>query len=222
MNGWLTFTGVFALFFATHSIPVRPPVKRHIVKRLGARGFTVAYSTLSLSMLALLIWATQRAPFVLLWAEVPWHRPVIWLGMLIACLIIAVSMGRPNPFSFGGWNNSSFDPLNPGIIGYLRHPLLGVLALWATLHLLMNGDLAHVLLFGVLSFFALSGHRIVDMRKKRVLGVETWASLLLKVRTHRRFQLPSRNTALRICAGVIVYLLLVALHPIVIGRSVFL
>ena len=220
MSGWLTFAAVFALFFATHSIPVRPPVKRRLVKHLGTRGFAVSYSTLSLLMLALLIWAAQQAPFVLLWAEAPWHRPVIWLGMFIACLTLTVSISRPNPFSFGGWNNDSFDPLNPGIIGYLRHPLLGVLALWAALHLLVNGDLAHVLLFGTLSLFALAGHRIVDMRKKRILGVNNWELLISETRKHRHFQVPSRGMTLRICAGVVFYLMLVALHPVVIGRPV--
>lgn len=221
MNSWLAFAGVFALFFATHSIPVRPPVKRRLVALLGARGFTLAYGLLSLVMLALLIWATQQAPFVPLWAEASWHRPVIWLGMLIASLIAALAIGRPNPFSFGGWNNDAFDPQDPGIVGYLRHPLLIAMALWAALHMVMNGDLAHVLLFGTLSFFAIMGRRIVDMRKRRVLGADNWAALWSTVRKARGVRHPSRGVILRICVGVIVYLLLIALHPIVIGLPVF-
>ena len=98
MIGWLTFAGLFLLFFATHSLPVRPPIKRRIVNRIGARGFTIAYSALSLLMLALLIWGAQQTPFLLLWSETPWHRPAVWVGMFAACLIIAVTIGRPNPF----------------------------------------------------------------------------------------------------------------------------
>ncbi|WP_282059317.1 NnrU family protein [Roseobacter litoralis] len=222
MSGWLTFAGVFVLFFATHSIPVRPPVKKHLVKHLGAKGFTRAYSALSLLILALLIWAAQQAPFVLLWAEGPWHRPVIWLGMLVACLILTVSIGQPNPFSFGGRNNHAFDPLDAGVIGYLRHPLLNVLALWALLHVLANGDLAHVLLFATLALFALAGPRVIDARKKRDLGADAWLALVSETRSQRRFQVPSRGTMLRLCAGVTVYLMLVYLHPIVIGAPVFL
>lgn len=222
MSGWLIFAGVFALFFATHSIPVRPPIKRHLVKHIGARGFTIAYSALSLLMLALLIWGARQAPFVLLWSEAAWHRPVVWFGMFAACLILAVSLGRPNPFSFGGRNNGAFDPSNPGIVGYLRHPLLAALALWVGLHVIANGDLAHVLLFGTLSLFALAGRRVVDRRKRRELGPEHWAQLWSKTRRQRRVQQPSHNTILRIGAGVIAYLVLVALHPIVIGLPVFL
>ena len=222
MNGWLIFAGVFALFFATHSVPVRPPVKRRLIAYIGPKGFTVAYSGLSLVMLALLIWASRQAPVVLLWGEAPWHRHVTWVGMLCVCLIVAVTIGRPNPFSFGGMNSNSFDPENSGIVGYLRHPLLGALALWGGLHVLVNGDLAQVLLFGTLSFFALVGHRIVDMRKKRLLGLEHWTRLLSQTKKHRRLQLPTRRAALRLSAGVAIYLILVILHPIVIGRSVFL
>ncbi len=222
MSGWLIFAGIFTLFFATHSIPVRPPIKRRLVKHIGAVGFTITYSALSLLMLALLIWGARQAPIVPLWSEAPWHRPVVWLGMFAASLILAVSVGRPNPFSFGCRNNDTFDPSYPGIVGFLRHPLLFALALWAGLHVLANGDLAHVLLFGTLSFFALAGRRIVDLRKKRELGSEHWAQLWSKTRKQRRVQQPSRNTILRIGAGVIAYLVLVALHPIVIGLPVFL
>jgi uncharacterized membrane protein len=222
MNGWLIFAGVFALFFATHSIPVRPPIKRRLVKYIGACGFTICYSALSLLMLGLLVWGARQAPFVLLWSEEAWHRPVVWLGMFAACLILAVSVGRPNPFSFGGRNNGAFDPSNPGMSGYLRHPLLAALALWAALHVLANGDLAHVLLFGTLSFFALAGQRIVDRRKRRELGPDYWARLWSETRRQRRLQQPSSDTVLRIGAGVIAYLALGALHPVVIGLPVFL
>ncbi len=222
MNGWLIFAGIFALFFATHTIPVRPPIKQHLVRYVGARGFTITYSALSLLMLALLIWGARQAPFVLLWFEAPWHRPMVWLGMFVVCLILAISVGRPNPISFGGRNNGTFDPSYPGIVGYLRHPLLAALALWAGLHVLANGDLAHVLLFGTLFFFALAGQRIVDMRKHRELGPDHWAQLWSETRKLRRLQQPSRVTVLRLGAGVIVYLVLVALHPLVIGRPVFL
>ena len=218
---WLTFAGVFALFFATHSIPVRPLVKRHLVNILGSNGFTAAYSMLSILMLVLLIWATRNAPFVLLWSQAPWHRPVVWLGMLVVCLILGVSLGRPNPFSFGGRANETFNPAAGGIIGYVRHPLLVGLALWAALHLLINGDLAHVILFGTLSVFAVFGQRTVDMRKQRVLGPEHWQRLLSETRKACGLQLPSRATVLRIFVGVLVYVLLVALHPAIIGRSVF-
>ena len=220
MISWATFAAVFALFFATHSLPVRPPVKAYVVRKMGSRGFTAAYSALSLVMLGLLIWAAGHAPFVGLWGEASWHRPVVWLGMLITCLILAMAIGRPNPFSFGGRNNAAFDPAASGIVGYMRHPLLVALALWALLHLLMNGDLAHVLLFGTLSLFALLGQGLVDLRKKREFGAEQWVEMRNELRQQRRRPAFTTHSILRLCAGLIVYLILVALHPLVIGQPV--
>ena len=67
MYGWIEYVLAFIAFFLTHSIPVRPPVKARFVASLGARGFTLAYSLLSIAALAWVIVAAGRAPFVNLW-----------------------------------------------------------------------------------------------------------------------------------------------------------
>ena len=59
---WAEFVGAFAAFFLSHSIPVRPPIRRMLDRSLGSRGFTLAYSALSLGVLAWLIGAAARAP----------------------------------------------------------------------------------------------------------------------------------------------------------------
>jgi uncharacterized membrane protein len=50
--GWVTFAAVFGVFFLTHSIPVRPAIRARLVAMLGPRGVTLAYSGLSIGMLA--------------------------------------------------------------------------------------------------------------------------------------------------------------------------
>ena len=164
---WFGFGVVFLLFFLTHSIPVRPGIKSRITAKVGTRGFTIGYSVLSLCMLALLIWSAGKAPYVQLWPQMMWHRRVVHIGMLAVCLIVAFSVGRPSPYSFGGMNNSAFDPKRPGIVRVTRHPILLALVLWAGLHLLPNGDVAHVLLFGVLGSFAIAGRGLINRRKRR-------------------------------------------------------
>lgn len=115
---WAGFIGIFALFFATHSIPVRPGIKSRIVAQVGPHGFAVGYSILSLAMLALLIWAAGAVPYVELWPQLGWHRHAAHAGMLAVCLILAFSIGRPNPFSFGGARNDMFDPHAPASCGW--------------------------------------------------------------------------------------------------------
>ena len=118
-----------------------------------AAGFTLAYSALSLAVLTWVIGAAGRAPYVPLWQWAPWQNHVVLVVMALVCLLLALSIGRPNPFSFGGARNQDFDPHVPGIIRLHRHPLLLALGLWAFAHTLPNGDLAHVILFGVFGVF---------------------------------------------------------------------
>src|SRR3546814_17919639 len=92
--------------------------------------------------------------------------------MAVVCLILALAIGRPNPFSFGGTNNAAFDPARPGIVGWIRHPLLAALALWAGAHAFANGTLAHVLMFGIFAAFALVGGPLIDRRRQRDMGPE--------------------------------------------------
>lgn len=174
---WSAFTLVFVAFFVTHTIPVRPAVKARLQGVLGVRGFTTAYSALSLFMLGLLIAAAKSAPFIELWSQAHWQRYVVLVGMFFVCLIAAFAIGRPNPFSFGGAHNDRFDPARAGIVRLTRHPLLLALALWAGLHLLPNGDVAHVILFGIFLGFALLGRWIIDRRKKRQMGAAVWHAL---------------------------------------------
>lgn len=216
---WLGFAGVFTLFFITHSIPVRPRVKQHITALVGRRGFGIGYSLLSLGMLALLIWAAGKAPYVQLWGQSPWQRHVVHLGMLAVCVILAFTIARPNPFSFGGAHNDRFDPACAGIVRLTRHPVLLALALWAGLHLLANGDLAHVLLFGVLGMFAIVGRALINRRRRREMGAERWEALNTAVSQAPVLHRPSSwvSAAMRVAIGVAGFVTLLALHPVVIG-----
>ncbi len=215
MQDWIGYISVFILFFVSHSIPVRPGIKARISDLLGARGFTICYSLLSTFMLILLIRAAGRAPYIPLWEWQEWHNHLAMSIMLIAMLLFALAIGRPNPLSFGGVGNDRFDPQDPGIIGWSHHPLLLVLFLWSSAHLLANGDLAHALMFGCFAGFSLIGRVLINRRKRRVLGVETWARLTA---TRRRIT-PSLNGAMRLALGVALYLLVLWAHEPVIGIS---
>lgn len=219
--GWFGFTTVFAAFFLTHSIPVRPGVKSRIVNRIGAGGFGLGYSALSVAMLALLIWSAGEAPYVQLWPQMGWHRHAAHLGMLAVCLILALSVARPNPFSFGGARNNSFDPTRPGIVRWTRHPILLALAIWAGVHLLANGDLAHVILFGVLGSFALGGRALIDRRKRRVMGEAEWNALDTARRSAPLFHAPRcwPEGFIRMLIALFAFAALLLAHPHVIGVS---
>lgn len=221
MISWAAFAAVFAAFFVTHTVPVRPRIKARLQRRLGETGFTISYSIISLFMFSALIWATQNAPYVQLWEQVPLLRYVLFCGMACVCLIAGSAIGRPNPFSFGGANNHAFDPTRPGVVRFSRHPLLVAIALWAGLHLLLNGDLAHVILFGVTLVFACFGMLIIDRRTKRLMGHSQWSALLLETRKAHFFQfsMDRRAVAVRIGLAAGAFTLLLVLHPVALGVS---
>jgi uncharacterized membrane protein len=214
--GWLEFAVAFAVFFISHSLPVRPPLRPVLQATLGRCGFTLAYSALSLAVLAWLIMAAGRAPFVPLWDWAPWQVYVPLVTMLPVCLIVSRAIARPNPFSFGGARNERFDPDRPGIVRLHRHPLLLALGLWAAAHAVPNGDLAHVILFGTFAIFALLGMRLIDRRRQSEMG-EAWQVLRAAVAKAPFWHFVGPLPHLAI--GVLVYGGLIWLHPMVIGVS---
>ncbi|MEM1046665.1 MAG: NnrU family protein [Pseudomonadota bacterium] len=218
---WLPFGVAFIAFFATHSIPVRPAVKSRLVAVLGPRGFSLAYSSLSLVMLAMLIVVADSAPYVAVWDQALWQRHAVLYGMLAVCLVAALAIGRPNPFSFGGAKNHRFDPARPGVIRWSRHPLLWCLAFWALLHLLPNGDLAHAILFGVFAGFSFLGMVLIDRRKRREFGHTAWRDLQHAVQAGPILPQPIswQGAVVRSVAGLLVFLLLLGLHPAALGVS---
>lgn len=216
--GWTGFILAFVAFFISHSVPVRAPVKPWLVARFGQRGFTVAYSILSLAVLAWLISEASSAPYVMLWSPAPWQNHVPLVAMAVVCAVAALALGRPNPFSFGGPSDADFDPENPGIVRFIRHPLLVALALWSLAHLVPNGDVAHVILFGTFAGFALLGMPLLDRRKRRQMGPR-WDSLLAQVRAAPPVRMPSVGTWLRLVAAALLYLALLAVHPVLFGVS---
>jgi len=215
MAGWGEFVAAFAVFFASHALPVRPGIKAPIVRRIGARGFSLGYSALSLAMLTWLIVAAGRAPFVQIWPREIWQSWVPLIAMLPASIILALAIARPNPLSFGGARNAAFDPAQPGIIGWMRHPLLVAIELWAAAHIVPNGDLAHVILFGMFLGFAILGMRMIDRRKRRQLGEAEWARL---TKTARRVEITPGGLS-RVALGLGLYGLLIWAHAPVIGLS---
>lgn len=219
MTGWLEFAAALAVFLLSHMIPVRPPVRPWLVARLGLPGYVVAYSLLSIAILAWLIVAAARAPFI---PVIPFHPVLLWaplLAMPLACWLAVAGLMAVNPLSFGGFGKGAFDPDRPGILGLTRHPLLLAFAVWAVAHLLANGDLAHVILFALFAGFAALGMVLIDRRKRRQTGPD-WEML---ARNTARLSLSGlrylRPGPVDLAAAAGLYALLLWLHRYVIGVS---
>jgi uncharacterized membrane protein len=220
------FAAAFAVFLLSHIVPARPAMRARLRAVLGERGFLAVYSLVSVAVLVWLIAAAAWAPYVELWPFAPWQMWVPNLVMPFACLLAAFGVGAANPLSFGGRPAARFDPDRPEIAGVSRHPLLLALALWAGGHVLPNGDLAHVLLFGTFALFSLTGMLAIDARRRRMLGDAAWRRLAartslvpLAALVDGRWRPGWRIDPVRLGVAGAVYGGLLALHPWVIGVS---
>lgn len=215
---WGEYIAALALFFVMHSLPLRPWARGPLTKRLGRAGFSLAYSALSLAVLAWLIVAAGRAPYVELWPWAPWQNLFPLIGTAAAGILVCLAVAKPNPFSFGGARNKAFDPHCPGIVGLTRHPLLVALAIWAASHAVPNGNLAHAILFSTFAAFAVLGQRMIDRRKKREMGT-VWAQWDSARRIAGLHAKGWRDTSVRLAAAAVLYATLVLSHPTLFGVS---
>ena len=172
--GWIEFAVALTVFMASHRVPAMAGVKAPLEALLGRRGYVMVFSLVSTALLFWVIFAAGRAPLVPLWEQALWQRWLVNAVMPVVVALAAFGTAAPNPFAFEG-RAAGFDPERPGIAGITRQPLLWALALWAGAHLLANGDLAHVILFGLFLGFALVGMTIVERRKRAAMAPAAWA-----------------------------------------------
>lgn len=125
------------IFLGTHSAGLLAPAWRErTIARLGEVPWKGVYSAASLVGFILIVWGygLARLEPVGIWAPPTWLRHVALLVMLPAfpLLLAAYLPGR--------------------IQSAAKHPMLAAVKVWALAHLLANGNLADVILFG--SFLA--------------------------------------------------------------------
>ena len=150
-----------AFWFVTHHGLSSGVMRARLVAGLGANGFRIFYSILSVLALVLLARASGAADPVPIWTAPAWLRLVLALIMLPAFLFFAAGLLR-NPTGIGG--EGLVGQQVRGIQRITRHPVLWSFALWALVHVLGNGDLASVIFFGTFAISALIGMPSIDRK----------------------------------------------------------
>ena len=125
------------LFFGVHTLTIQRKLRAQIVAATGEGGYKIGYSLASFAGLALIVWgfAKYRATG---WIDV-WYPPTAFKHITVALMLPAVIMVV-----------ASY--IRGRIYTTLKHPMLTGIKLWAAAHLLANGDLGSIILFG--SFLA--------------------------------------------------------------------
>mgnify|MGYP002621886252 CR=1 FL=1 len=129
-----------AVFFSVHMLTSFRQARAVLIARYGEGTYKGVYSLAAGAGLAMVIWGMVVADTVPVWNPPAWgYRTALW-AMPLAFVLLAASHGKNN------------------LRRLTAHPMLWGVALWAGLHLLANGDLASLLLFGsflVYSFYAM-------------------------------------------------------------------
>jgi len=144
------------LFLGMHSVEIVPPgMRANAIARMGERPWKALYALISLVGFVLIIWGygMARQEPVLLYAPPVWMRHLSALIMLpvFPLLLAAYLPGR--------------------IKTALKHPMLAAVKFWALAHLLANGMLADVLLFG--SFLAWAVADRISFKRRVVRPIRT-------------------------------------------------
>jgi uncharacterized membrane protein len=151
----LPLTIGLALFFLIHLVPTMPELRRGLIDRFGETGYKVAFSLVSVAALILIVVGygkLQAAPGKNpeLWIAPLWLRHVA-LALMLPAFILLVAAYVPSHIRTA-----------------VRHPMLAAVKLWAFAHLLANGDLASLLLFG--SFLAYAVYDRISVKRRAALG----------------------------------------------------
>ena len=130
-----------AIFIGVHLVTVMRAWRAGLVAQLGENGYKIAYSLLSAIGIALVVYgfARYRAnEWVEVWSPPNWTRHLAALLVLFAMIMAVSAYARGH------------------IYERLKHPLLAATKLWALAHLIANGDLGSIILFGSILAWAVA------------------------------------------------------------------
>ncbi|GEM_PF-1893511 len=164
------------VFVLSHLLIARTGLRATLIRSVGESTYLVGYSLLSMLLLAWVIAPLLAADRIALWFTPTWAYPFAAVITLLAFLLMGIGAMSPNPFSVG-FRKVAFDPARPGIVGWIRHPLLWGLTFWGIAHIPANGDWPSAVLFIGTAVFGVLGIRALDRRKRKKLGEEQWRQL---------------------------------------------
>ena len=180
------------VFLGVHVLTTQRSLRARLIASTGEGGYKIGYSLVSALGLALIVWgfAKYRATG---WIDV-WYPPTALKQLTVALMLPAVIMVV-----------ASY--IRGRIYTTLKHPMLTGIKLWAAAHLLANGDLGSIILFG--SFLAWAVYDRISLKSRSDAGAPP---------------IPvggPGNDLIAIAVGLVAYLALAfAFHPVVIGVPV--
>jgi uncharacterized membrane protein len=190
--GLILLIAGLALFLGTHLVTTQRALRARLIGRMGEGGYKAVYAVASFAGIALIAYGYGRYRATG-WVDV-WYPPVALKHLALVLMWPAIVLVA-----------ASY--LRGRIYTTLKHPMLAGVKLWALAHLLANGDLGSIILFGSVLAWAVFDR--ISLKSRDDPGAP---------------KIPvggARNDALAVGAGTIAYLALAfVFHPVAIGVPV--
>jgi uncharacterized membrane protein len=180
------------LFLGVHTLTTQRDLRARAIGAMGEGGYKIGYALASLLGLVLIVWGFARYRETGMW-EV-WTPPTAFKHITVALMLPAVILVV-----------ASY--IRGRIYTALKHPMLAGVKLWAAAHLLANGDLGSIILFG--SFLGWAVFDRISLKHRADTGAPP---------------IPIGgvgNDLIAVAVGIVAYLALaLVFHPVVIGVPV--
>ena len=190
--GLIVMIAGLVLFLGTHTLTTQRDLRTRLIASMGEGGYKAGYALASLAGLVLIVWgfAHYRATgWIDVWSPPKTLKHINVALMLPAFILVVASYIRGRIYTT------------------VKHPMLSGVKLWAFGHLLANGDLGGIILFG--SFLAWAVFDRISLKRRTDAGAPP---------------IPIggiTNDLIAVAVGVVAYLALAfAFHPVVIGVPV--
>ena len=187
--GLLIMIAGLVLFLGIHTLTTMRDARARAIARLGEGGYKILYVLVSIAGVALIAWGFSQYrhdEWINVWYPPTWMRHIALALMLPAVILVVASYIRGRIFTT------------------LKHPMLTGVKLWAVLHLMANGDLGSIILFG--SVLAWAVYDRISLKRRADAGAPP---------------IPVggvTNDLIAVGVGTVAYLALVfVFHPLVIG-----
>ena len=181
------------LFLGVHTLTTQREVRARVIASSGEGGYKIGYSLVSALGLVLIVRGFAHYRATGMW-EI-WTPPTALKHLTVALMLPAVILVV-----------ASY--IRGRIYTRLKHPMLTGIKLWAAAHLLANGDLGSIILFG--SFLGWAVFDRISLKHRADSGAPP---------------IPvggPGNDLIAVAVGLVAYLALAfAFHPVVIGVPVF-
>lgn len=179
------------LLLGAHVFTSMRDLRARAIGRLGAAPYRALHAIVSLIGLALIVWgfsAYRAGGLIVVWTPPHWTRHLAIAMMWFAWVSLALAL--PGPSRLRGW---------------VKHPMLNAVKIWALAHLIANGDLGGIVLFGAFIVWA---------------GYDRYAIKRRGEPNPPRLDRFARGDAVALLAGSVLWAAMIVLHPLLIGPTI--